>query len=119
MNQNIAQTHNVNDEGNPAGGRSTGIGIDINWQDGPLREESTEVGTPSNEIAKQNGAFVEGVISAAIGRLEFYQASKFRCRENALALTKLQESVHWLNARTADREAQGIEGTHGRRASEG
>jgi hypothetical protein len=116
------QSHYVDDTGNPAGGTTSGPGISISWQNGPVAVDG--------ERKEPNGAFVEGVIAAAVGRLEFYQDSKFRCRENALAITKLEEALHWLGhrtadreartadreargeARTADREARGIEGTH-------
>lgn len=105
MNQPIIENHKLDENGNPAGGVTTGTGIEIHWQDGPLNVDG---------IRKEpNGAFVEGVINAAIGRLEFYNESKFKCRENSLAITKLQEALHWLNARTADREKRGVEGTHG------
>ena len=62
-----------------------------------------------------NGAFVEDVIAAALGRLQFYQTAssgKFACRENALAITKLEEALHWCQHRTAVREARAVEGTH-------
>lgn len=65
--------------------------------------------------ALPNGAFVEGVVQAAIGRLQFYQTAnkgKFACRENAIALTHLEEALMWLEKRTADREAREVEGTH-------
>lgn len=104
MLQQIEQNHNVDVDGNPAGGETTGTGIAINWQNGPL-------GAGDDRTAP-NGAFVEGVINAALGRLQYYQSSKFSCRENALAITKLEEALHWLNHRTAAREARGVEGTH-------
>ncbi len=107
MDQQVISANRTDENGNPTGGTVTGKGIAISWQDGPMAGQG------------QNGAFVEGVINAAIERLEFYQSSKFRCRENALALTKLQEAKHWLNARTADREAKGVEGTHQLRETEG
>jgi len=107
VDQQIDCANSVDHDGNPTGGGCRGVGIQIDWQDGPMAGQG------------QNGAFVEGVINAAINRLEFFQSSKFRCRENALALTKLQEAKHWLNARTADREAKGVEGTHQLRESEG
>jgi hypothetical protein len=34
------------------------------------------------------------------------------CRENSIAITKLDEAILWLNARTNRREAEGVEGTH-------
>ena len=104
MRQAITGNHFSDADGNPAGGHTTGIGIDIQWQNGPLgRGESRQ---------PANGAFVEGVIAAAVDRLEFYQRGKFACRENALAITKLQEAMHWCQHRTADREARQVEGTH-------
>jgi hypothetical protein len=42
--------------------------------------------------------------------LQFLQA-KAPCRENAIVITKLEESLMWLNKRTADRQARGVEGT--------
>lgn len=104
MRQEISSSHRLDEDSNPAGGRSYGIGISIEWQDGPLgRGEDRK--TP-------NGAFVEGVIAAAIDRLEFYNAGPYRCRENSLAITKLEEALHWLDHRTVAREARGVEGTH-------
>ncbi len=111
MNQTIIEAHVTDGDGNPAGGRTESKGIAIQWQDGPLAVDGHR--------REPNGAFVEGVISAAVGRLEFYQASKFRCRENAIAITKLQEALQWLDWRTRDRERAGIEGTHQQRTSEG
>ena len=104
MLQKILQKHRLDSDGNPAGGETSGIGISISWQDGPLGRGPDRT-TP-------NGAFVEGVIQAAIGRIEFYQSTKFACRENALVLTKLQEALHWCQHRTADREARAVEGEH-------
>ena len=119
MMQQIIENHWTNEDGTPTGGTTSGTGIDIQWQNGALREQGLAVGEAPRQIAEPNGAFVEGVIAAAIGRLEHYQKSKFRCRENALAITKLQEALHWLDHRTRDREDQGIEGTHETRESEG
>ena len=104
MIQVIEEEHRLDAMGNPAGGSSTARGITILWQDGPLGHG------PDRKVP--NGAFVEGVIQAALGRLEFYQSTKFKCRENALAITKLQEALHWCQHRTRDREARGVEGTH-------
>lgn len=104
MNQKITGRHENDENGNPAGGCTSGTGIEIHWQNGPLNRGA--------ERLEPNGAFVEGVIAAALDRLEYYQTSKFACRENALAITKLQEALHWCQHRTAQREARGVEGTH-------
>ncbi len=107
MNQKMESHHEVDADGNPAGGVTTGLGIEIVWQDGPLAIDGVR--------REPNGAFVEGVIKAAIDRMRFYQTTadgRFACRENALAITHLEEALHWCNHRTADREARGVEGTH-------
>lgn len=90
--------------GNPAGGMATGRGIMIDWQNGPLGRDAERI--------EPNGAFVETVIDIARQRIAFYQAGKFMCRENAIAITKLEEALMWLHKRTADREARAVEGTH-------
>lgn len=104
MNQKLTTVHKKDKDGNPTGGFVRGVGIVIDWQDGPL-------GFPP-DMDKHNGAFVEGIIQAAIDRLTFFQDSKFACRENALAITKLDEAMHWLAHRTANRTLRQVEGTH-------
>jgi hypothetical protein len=95
---------NRTENGMPAGGYVTGVGLEIKWQNGPLGRGA--------DRKEPNGAFVETVIRAALQRIEYYQASQFACRENALAITKLEEALMWLNKRTANREARNVEGTH-------
>jgi hypothetical protein len=107
MRQKISEQHRLDENENPAGGTTTGVGILIDWQNGPLGRGA--------DRKEPNGAFVEGVIEAAIGRIRHYQTAnrgKFACRENAIALTKLEEALMWLDKRTADREAREVEGTH-------
>lgn len=102
-------TNSVDDNGNPTGGGVTGVGLTILWQNGPLGRGA--------ERQDPNGAFVETVINAAKQRIEFYQTAnggKFSCRENSIAITKLDEALLWLDKRTKDREARGVEGTHGK-----
>lgn len=104
MKQEILESHRTDENGNPTGGRTIGIGMDITWQDGPLGRGA--------ERKAPNGAFVEGLIQAAVGRLEFYQASKFRCDTNARALTALRIALAALEERTKDRETRAVEGLH-------
>lgn len=97
-------SNEVDADGNPAGGTVTSVGLSITWQNGPL----------GRGLSRQepNGAFVEDVILAAIQRVRYYQSGQFACRENALALTHLEEALHWLQARHDDREARQVQGTH-------
>ena len=100
----IVGCNESNNEGNPAGGSSSGSGFRIVWQNGPLGR--------GDDRKEPNGAFVEDVVTAVLERMNYYQTTKFRCRENALVITKLEEAVHWMNHRTADRETRQVEGTH-------
>lgn len=67
-------------------------------QDGPIKENGV------------NGCQVDTVIHAAKKIIEGLNA-KYPCRENSLAITKLDEAIHWLEHRTKDRENRGVEGT--------
>lgn len=59
-----------------------------------------------------NGIFMEDLIMMVVARLSGFQDSEFSCRENGIAIQKLEESLLWLNKRTADREIRNVEGTH-------
>lgn len=60
---------------------------------------------------RTDGTTIEAVISVALARVQFLNG-KFPCRENALAITKLEEALMWLNKRTEDRKSRGVEGQH-------
>lgn len=104
MNQQLETAHDVDENGNPHGGHAYGTGITIDWQRGPLGRDGDRL--------EPNGAFVEGVIAAAIDRIEFYQSSKFHCIENAVALGHLKAAAEVLSERTRERERRQVEGTH-------
>ena len=72
----------------------------VQFQDGPVGEHGV------------NGCHQEDLLAIVIHRLKGFQSGDFACRENAIALTKLEEAMHWLNARTADRQKRGVEGTN-------
>lgn len=96
------------DKGNPTGGSVDGVGLVIEWQNGPLVGRG-----PVRTIP--NGAFVETVISAAKQRIEFFQEAaggRFACGENAAAIECLQHALNYLDFRTRDREERKVEGTH-------
>lgn len=69
----------------------------------PKEEGSSELKTVAD------GTTNEELIEVLIDRLNFLQA-KFPCRENAIVITKLEESLMWLNKRTADRIKRNVEG---------
>lgn len=59
----------------------------------------------------KNGTTIEQMLTVCIARLNSLN-EKFQCRENSLAITKMEEACMWLNARTSDRIKRGVEGTH-------
>ena len=71
----------------------------VKFQNGPVRE------------AGVNGCHQEDLLVIVIDRLQHFQKGNFACRENALALTKLEEALHWLRHRTNERVERGVEGT--------
>lgn len=74
--------------------------LNIFFQNGPINEKGV------------NGVTQEALIAICIDRLQAFQAGPYACRENAIALTKLEEAQMWLQKRTRDRMARGVEGTH-------
>ena len=72
--------------------------ISFTIQNGPIKE----VGV--------NGCQVDALIHAARIIIDGLN-KKHPCRENALAITKLDEAIMWLDARKKEREARGVEGT--------
>jgi len=72
----------------------------ISFQNGPIQE----VGV--------NGISNESLLAIVEHRLQGFQSGSFTCRENAIALTKIQEAMHWLHHRTRDRVNRNVEGTH-------
>jgi len=76
------------------------FGVNLRFQNGPI----AEVGV--------NGITNESLLAVVLDRLEGFQSGEYRCRENALAITKIEEAMHWLLHRTRQRESRGVEGTH-------
>jgi len=72
----------------------------IAFQNGPINENGV------------NGLTQEVLIAICVDRLRSFQAGPFACRENAIALTKLEEAQMWLQKRTLDRMRRGVEGTN-------
>lgn len=70
----------------------------ISFQNGPIKEKMV------------NGVTHEAMLAVLIDRLRGFQSGDFKCRENAIALTHLEDALMWLQKRTRDRIARGVEG---------
>lgn len=60
-------------------------------------------------VTINDGTTNEEVLAVLIDRLNYLNGI-CPCRENAIVITKLEESLMWLNKRTADRKNRGVEG---------
>ena len=72
----------------------------LHFQNGPVQHRSD-----------MNGITNEALLAVVIDRMRGFQSGKFACRDNAVALTKMEEAMMWLQKRTRDRMARGVEGT--------
>lgn len=70
------------------------------FQNGPIQEHGV------------NGVSIEALLAIVEDRLVGFQSGPYSTRENAVALTKIQEAMMWLQKRTRDRIARGVEGTN-------
>jgi len=71
--------------------------------------EDTQSEIKGKLITLNDGTTNEEVIEMLIDRISYLQ-SKFPCKENACAITHLQEANMWLYERTRKRIAQNVEG---------
>lgn len=71
--------------------------LSFTLQNGPIKE----VGI--------NGCQIDTLVLASKKIIEAFNAA-YPCRENAMAITKLDEALMWLEKRTKDRESRGVEG---------
>lgn len=71
----------------------------VNFQRGPIKENGV------------NGCHNEDLIAIVLDRLQCLNQGDFACRENSIAITKLEEALLWLNKRTLDRISRGVDGT--------
>lgn len=71
----------------------------IIFQNGPIKENGV------------NGITQEALLAVVIDRLRSFQSGPFSCRENAIALTHIEEALMWLQRRTVSRIKRGVEGT--------
>lgn len=72
---------------------------DIRFQDGPINEHGI------------NGITQEALLAVVIDRLRGFQSGPYACDENAAALQDCEFALMWLQKRTRDRLARGVEGT--------
>ena len=72
----------------------------IKFQKGPRKEESST-----------NGVLDTDLLEIVRHRLQCFQKGEFSTRENAVALTHIEEALLWMNKRIEDRIERNVLGT--------
>lgn len=74
--------------------------LKMSFQNGPIKE------------AGANGISQEALLAIVEDRLAGFQAGPYACDDNAIALDYVRQAMQWLQKRTRERMARGVEGTH-------
>lgn len=70
-------------------------------------------GNKEDESAlRQEGVFTETLIEVSKQYLESVNVGELASRETAMAITKLDEALMWLNKRAEDRKLRGVQATY-------
>lgn len=72
--------------------------VTLNFQNGGLKE----VGA--------NGITDQALIAVVLDRVRSFNDGQFRCRENSMVITKLEEALMWMEKRSNDRARRNVEG---------
>ena len=75
------------------------VTLPVRFQNGPIQEFGV------------NGISQEALLAIVEDRLLGFQSGPYACRENAIALTHIQDAMMWLQRRTRERMARNVEGT--------
>ncbi len=101
-----------------AGGAShryvvTGMDMSINPSLAAFEDTSACIILFQNGVIDErgmNGITNEALLAIVADRLRSFAAGPYPSRENSLALTKVEEALHWLHARTRNRQMRNVEG---------
>jgi hypothetical protein len=57
-----------------------------------------------------NGITDQALLAVVLDRVRGFNNGPFRCRENSIVITKLEEALMWMEKRSNDRSRRGVEG---------
>lgn len=75
--------------------------LTVQMQEGPRKDPNAIHGVLDTDL-----------LEIVRDRLTAFQSGPFACRENACALTHIEEALMWMNKRVEDRIARGVLGTY-------
>jgi hypothetical protein len=85
----------------------------LEFQNGPINAQVDDSGVGVGwRVNGVNGLTHEVLLAVILDRLRGFQSGQYACRENALAITKIEEALQWMHWRTRGRQVRGVEGTH-------
>ena len=67
---------------------------------------------PRDSMESTGGVLDVDLLEIVRDRLAHFQKGEFACRENACALTRIEEALMWMNKRVEDRAERGVLGTN-------
>lgn len=76
-------------------------GVVVIFQEGPRNEKGSHPGILNCDL-----------LEIVRDRLKCFQAGDYACRENACALTHIEEALMWMNRRVEDRAERNVLGTY-------
>ena len=77
------------------------ISQNISFQNGPRKDDNSVQGVLDTDL-----------LEIVRDRLKGFQSGEFSCRENACALTHIEEALMWMNRRVEDRIERRVLGTN-------
>lgn len=75
--------------------------VPIRFQKGPRTDPDARTGVLDGDL-----------LEIVRDRLKAFQEGEFACRENACALTHIEEALMWMNKRAEDRAERNVLGTY-------
>ena len=66
---------------------------------------------PRKQTSSTHGVLDTDLLEIVRDRLRGFQSGEYSCRENACALTHIEEALMWMNKRVEDRIERGVLGT--------
>jgi hypothetical protein len=97
----LDETHPINNGHHRYRVMSYPFSSDIQFQNGPRNEQSSIQGILDVDL-----------LEIVRHRLQSFQSGKYATRENAIALTHIEEALLWMNKRVEDRAETGKLGTN-------
>ena len=94
------------------------FGAMLRFQNGPIAKPEDMNGITNEAllavVIDRMRSFQHPIVNTSDGGTghDFTQRGTYACRENACALTHLEEALFWLHKRTHDRMKRGVEGSY-------